>query len=55
MNGENNFLDSNEEGINQSSEIADILNEEPKVLEEYPVVGGYDRDALIQAIKEARD
>lgn len=53
MNPENNFLDA--ENPNEVSENTDVLNEEPKIIEEYPNVGGYDVDELRNAIREARE
>ncbi|MES2409556.1 MAG: hypothetical protein V4509_04655 [Patescibacteria group bacterium] len=55
MNPEDNFLNANEENLNESEEQADVLNSEPELVEEYPTVENYDRDALARAIREARD
>ncbi len=53
MNPEKNFL--NQDNLNESEEIAEVLNSEPEVAEEYPSVGGYDVEELRNAIREARD
>lgn len=53
MNQEENFL--HEQNLSESEEIAEVLNSEPEVTEEYPSVGGYDVEELRNAIREARD
>ncbi len=53
MNPEDIFL--NADNLSESEESADVLNSEPEIIEEYPAVEGYDRDALARAIREARD
>jgi len=53
MNPEENFF--NIDNLNESGEKADVLDVEPQVIEEYPAVGGYNRDDLRNAIREARD
>ena len=53
MNEENTF--SNTDTNENPGEQPDVLNEEPTFVEEYPSVGNYDRNALAEAIREARD